>query len=376
MKLAEAFVDISLRSRRLLSGLRKAENRTERSARKMGRSMERAGRVMEAGFGRATKALKGFLAAAAGAFAVRAMTANMQQLANSLDDLAKSARTVGTDVDTLSALGFAANMTTSISPERLNKSLERFVKRVGEARLGLGQLQPILEEMGISATELARLPLDEAFFRFAGALDEFETQGEKLAATQKAFGIEGRALLPLLSLQEQEIRALARQGRVLAGDLSRASTEAEAYNDSITQLSLSFKGLRSELLATAGPALTKFNEGLTEALLLIRSGAWREFNPFSGASDAERLGNILRRVAETQGQSPGTGIGESGAATGGAGESSGGGRTAAVGASIGNTMLGQFRIAQESVSVLKRIEKSNERIAEAVRDNMTGVPLT
>lgn len=376
MKLAEAFVEVSLRARGLFRGLRTAESRTERSARRMGRSMERAGRVMEAGFGRAATALKGFLATAAAAFTIRALTSNINALANSLDDLAKASRTVGTDVDTLSSLGFAANLTTSVGPEQFAKSMERFSKRVGEASLGLGALPPVLEELNLDAKELARLPLDEAFFRYAEAMQRMETVGERLTAAQKAFGIEGRKLLPLLNLQSQEIRALALEGRVLAGDLGSASTIAENYNDSITRLSLSFKGLRAELLQTAGPALTRFNEGLTETLLLLRSGAWRNLLPFGDMSAAERIGNILRAIAGERGQSDGTGIGEAGAGAEGASGASAAGRTAAIGTTIGNTMLGQFRIAQESVSVLKRIEKSNERIADAIREGMTGVPLT
>ena len=91
-----------------------------------------------------------------------ALVAGARKSATALDALGKKARQIGTTAETLQEMQFAAT-SAGVSLAGLDSSLERFVKRLGEADQGIGAAKKQLELMGLEARDLIDMPLADRY---------------------------------------------------------------------------------------------------------------------------------------------------------------------------------------------------------------------
>lgn len=357
MKVAEAFVALKLRTQGFLSSLRGAEQKTERSANRIGRSFDRMS-------SRLTASLKSLAASLAGLFAFSAITRGIRSLTEELDLLAKRARTIGISPQTLAGFGFAAGQSTGLSPLQAQVALERFTKRTSEGLAGEGEGARTLKALGLDTTAFAQANPFDRLIQFSDALRNVTDQGQRLAYTQKLLGDEARLLAPLLAMDRAEITALMDEHARLRGNIGLAAVAAERMNDAIDRASQAFRGL------TSG-SLLFFSEGVvavSDAFVLLKKGIDDTLASLLrlGGSFGGTLGGVLEgiRRAITYTPPPGFTTNEFGGIERISG--AGGGMSAA---QIGlNTQLGTFNIASSKVqNTLDRIAKSNELIAAEVK---------
>lgn len=385
MRLSEAFVNITLRSKGLLSGLRDAENRTERTARNMGRSMQRSGNTMTAALNRATAAAKGFVATLAASLSVGALISSLRKTTNELDRLADASATLKTSATNLAAFGFAAEQVTGLSSQQTQIALERFVKRLGESAAGAGEAQAALNALGVDAERLSKLPLEEAFIEIGAAISQVEGRGQQLTIVQKLFGDEARKLLPLLTLQESSLRGLLTEYEGLAGNIDTAAASSDELNNALSRINAIMFGLKSSIVvnlvgpfeALVGVLQTNIRllRGVADAMSKVAKGDWSGVKESLFITALESGGFLTGgfRSRPPQQRPPGTEQIEIGP------EASAANRPTR---SIGlGTQLGTFNISRESVSLLRNIAASNDRIAKLLENeeklNVLGaLPLT
>jgi len=139
--------------------------------REFARAMERNQRRVERFSKQSQKNLKGtsarfdMLATAARRFlpalGAGVIIAQVKQITTQMDEIGKKADQIGITTDALQELRFVAEG-AGVSQSKFTSSLERFSKRLGEAEMGTGAAKKALEEMGIEATELTSIPIDDA----------------------------------------------------------------------------------------------------------------------------------------------------------------------------------------------------------------------
>jgi hypothetical protein len=381
VRLSEAFVNITLQARGLLSGLRAAENQTEKTARNMGRSMQRSGNAMTAALNRATAAAKGFIGTLAASLSIGALVSSLRKTTNELDRLADASAVLGTSATNLAAFGFAAEQMTGLSAQQAQISLERFVKQIGESAAGAGEAQIALNALGLDAERLAKLPLTEAFIEVGAAISQVASRGQQLTVTQKLFGDEARKLLPLLTLEESSLRALLTEYEGLAGNIDAAAMSSDALNNSLSRINASMFGLKSAIVVNLVRPFEILADTLRMNIILLGSvakamGALAS-GDFKAMKEALFVGGLMAGFA-----SPFNDIQKSVPQQRPQGEreidiSQGG---SVSNRSIGlSTQLGTFNISRESVSLLRNIAESNKEIARSLeqRENVLGsLPLT
>ena len=138
-----------------------------------------------------------------------------------LDVVAKLSRRLDIAHEALLGLQHAASL-AGVTNEALNKSLEIFVRRMGEVKSGSGEAKRGLEALGLSAEKMIALTPDKALLVIADRIQNLGTQAEKAAAAYFLFGRSGAQLLNLFE-----------QG---AGGIERAQEEA-------WQLGITLEGL-------------------------------------------------------------------------------------------------------------------------------------
>jgi hypothetical protein len=188
---------------------------------------------------------------AAGA-AIGAMALKGVQLGN---ELARAARIVGITTAELGGLHHAAAL-SEVSTEQLDKGLQRLGRTVSDADSGLKSAVNTLQELGLDANEIEKLPLSEQFLRVTDAMKGMTSQGDKLRIATQLFGKSGAELIPLLDESSASIRAMMNESKQLGLQLDQTQSRVvQEASDGLDTMKGAVTGLSMQLGATFGPAI-------------------------------------------------------------------------------------------------------------------------
>lgn len=228
----------------------------------------------KAGFSGITKGLKKVSGAVfsmknalVGAVGAAGFGALIKSSINAGDELAKTADKLGVTTQALAGLRHAAEL-TGVSTGTMDMALQRFTRRAAEAAQGTGEAKGALQELGIDADELVRLPLDQQMNVVAESMAGVKNQSDKVRLAMKLFDSEGVALVNTLGGGAEALQKMTEEAEHLGVTLSRTDTaQMEAANDSITRLKAVFTGLTNQLSVAFAPIITFVADGFRQAAL-------------------------------------------------------------------------------------------------------------
>jgi len=200
--------------------------------------------------------------AAVGVAAAAAGAAMVKSGLSQIDTLAKVSSKLGIATDELAKLRFAAEQ-TGVSSETLDMALQRMTRRVAEAGQGTGEAVKALEELGLSAKDLAAQSPDEVFRQVAGAMEGVDNQSDKLRLAFKLFDSEGAALVNTLAAGTDGLDAMGREaeaaGLAITNDMAK---KVEGANDSLNRVSKLTEGFSQQLAVQFAPILAEIGDRL------------------------------------------------------------------------------------------------------------------
>jgi len=209
-------------------------NRADKSVEKFSRQLDK--RVMD-------PLVK--ITAAAGA-AGAALFVFAKNASDTVDELGKLSQKVGINVEALSGLKFAAQL-SDVSLDQLGQGLKQLSKFMVENKI---------EGVGVEE-QLLRIA-DE----FANAADS----EQKTAAAMKLFGKAGADLIPLLNQGRAGIEELRKEAERLGVVFStEAAKRAEEFNDNLTRLKNAAEGLQIQMAGPLVEALNKAAQAMLNA---------------------------------------------------------------------------------------------------------------
>ena len=210
------------------------------------------------------------IGAAMGAAAIGGIALFTKRSFASIDATAKLARQIGIEIDQLRGLKHAAEI-TGAGQESLVKGLGFLSKALGEAKTGIGEGKQALESLGLSADELAEMPVDQAVGQIADEMNKLTTQSEKAFVASKLFGRGGLALVNTLALGSKGLQEMTEGTIRLQGGLSAIdAAKVESANDAVSDLGISWKGLFERIAVSVAPAVQSIAEFATKGTLWIR----------------------------------------------------------------------------------------------------------
>jgi len=198
-----------------------------------------------------------------------------KRMLDTADSMAKTADRVGVTTDLLQELRFAASQ-TGVSTVKLETSLERMTKRIGEAATGVGAAATTYQRLGISVTNAdGSLRTSEVILNdVANALQSVSSQAEKAAITAALFGREGVALSLLLDKGAKGIEEYRNQaqklGLVIDEDLLRNSEKA------VDQLDILSRIIKSQIVTgfiQLAPSVINFTQRIVASIPAIKDFA-------------------------------------------------------------------------------------------------------
>lgn len=271
----------------LLGGTRREADATARSGSALGRALrglgdvaDRAGRRLRVMFRGVGDGLRGVMRSAlsmnglivgvlAGVVAGRTVAA-IKNVSNELDRIAKLGGTLGIAAPTLARLAVAGDL-AGVELEALGTSVQRLQRNLAEAaRDPAGAAGKLFAGIGVAAVDAeggirdVMDVLPELADRFAAIPD----QAERIRVAVGLLGRTGADLLPLLQTGGDALRRTFREVETLSPSLLSPQTyaNAEALNDSLSRVSLSFKGLAALIIEVAGADLAAFFDGVAASI--------------------------------------------------------------------------------------------------------------
>jgi len=230
----------------------------EQGFRRLSREMDAANSRVAAFYRRVQIAV----AAAATAFAAGA-AAMIRSGLQVVDAQAKLAQSLGTTVESIQVLERAGEL-AGVSMSGIEQATKDLTRRLSQAAAGTGPAVAALERLGLSASALLALPLDERVGRINQAIEDFVPAAERAAVAGQLFGEEGS--IAISRIDTATLRQATQDVRDFGVVVSEQDADQiERTNDAISRLGLIWRGLSNQLAVAAAPAL----EAVADALAAI-----------------------------------------------------------------------------------------------------------
>ena len=213
-----------------------------------------------------TKALGKFtLVTGATATAVALLSKRFMDQIDSIDKVSKK---IGVGADFLQKLRFASEI-TGVEIRTTDMALQRFTRRMAEARIGTGEALPALKELGVSFfdTNGQARDTEDVFFDVARALNEVDDDATKLRLGFKLFDSEGVALVTTMGALIQQFQIFDDLGLGLGDDNIKKVADLK---DNLTEVSnivnligmSTFAGLSDEIDSIVTALKTKLMKAI------------------------------------------------------------------------------------------------------------------
>lgn len=255
--IARLVTDVSARTKGFTTGM----NRARRALRGFGRSVRRVSGM----------ALR-FGALLGGAVAGGGLVALGVSAVRSADQLGKVSTKLGISAEALQKLQLAAEL-SGVSVQNFNLGLQRMVRRAAEVSIGTGEAKAALDEMGLSAEKLSKMPLPERFRTLIGALEKVTNKADRLRLSFKLFDSEGAQIgTNLADLGVNGLGVVAKQAERLGLVTSAQVLIFERLNDSISRIRFALRSMAATVIEKALPSVTKLLNVMTGLVVMVREG--------------------------------------------------------------------------------------------------------
>lgn len=244
IRAGKAFVEIGADNSKLLKVLNKSSDRMKAFA--------------------ANAAKIGGSLIAAGTSITAPLTAAVFSFSEAGDKLDKMSIRTGASVESLSALGFAAEQ-SGTSIDALGSGLFRMRRRIANATTGAGPAKRALDALGLSADELSKLDSDQQLLKVADSLAKVEDDSLAAQYAFEILGDGGKALLPLLQSGSDGINAMMLEAKELGLVVSQSQSKAGAdFMDAWNRIKRSSKASIFLLGGELAPVLTDLAKHVVE----------------------------------------------------------------------------------------------------------------
>jgi hypothetical protein len=243
----------------------------------------------------------------AGVAAAAGLSAMTVKIAGGMDKTGKLADRLGMTTESLVGLRHAAAL-ADVSD--LGGALSGWNKRLGEAVAGSGTAKDALTALGLSAKDLAALPMDQQILRLSDALAAVQNPAQRAALSAALFGRSaGAEMSTMLGEGSAAIRASMAEAEALGLTYNRSTASvAEAFNDNLTRIKAAVTGAATQAAAVMLPWFSQLSEGAIGwakgVMPLVEGAMVKTFNVLRGVAVA--FGGVWSAVWDAAGSILGT----------------------------------------------------------------------
>ncbi|MCG3726320.1 hypothetical protein [Vibrio cincinnatiensis] len=170
-----------------------------------------------------------------------------------IDQTAKFADRIGISTEALTQYRYASEL-TGVGQQKFDTAMQRMTRRMSEAAQGTGAAAGAIKELNLTAAELNQLTPDQQLKRVADAMQNVESQSDRLRLSVQLFDTEGAAMVNMLANGSQGLNDMAAEADRLGVTLSRIdAAKIEMANDSMAKLSAMSDSWKRSLAVEMAP---------------------------------------------------------------------------------------------------------------------------
>lgn len=224
----------------------------------------RSARKTLKGFQGSIFSINGALAGIGAGLSLNALKNSIHDTMESIDRVAKVSDRIGITTEALLGLQHAAGL-AGVETAVLDQSLTKMGNFLAEASNGGKAQAATLKRLGLSATELANIPLDQAFLRISDAILKLDSPAQRVSAAMDIFGKSGAELLPLLQQGSVGIADTAAEVDRLGASFSRVdAAQVEAANDAMSRVGTVLSGIKNQIAIGISPFVESLAKRFTD----------------------------------------------------------------------------------------------------------------
>lgn len=216
------------------------------------------------------------------------------------DKLVEMAQRVGLSVDAYAQLQYAAAQ-ADVDQEAFNGAMDKFNRKMGEAKAGGGSLLEFLKKVSPALADQIKgaKGTEDALGLMTKAFEKVTDPGKRAALAAAAFGKSGLQMGQFLGQGGKAIEAQRKRYLDLAGSQEEFANNAGELDNAMRDVETSFMGLRNAAAGALFPALVEL-AGALENILAGNRENLREWARETGAALMEWVkgGGLKQLVAD------------------------------------------------------------------------------
>jgi len=204
--------------------------------------------------------IKRHWASIASAITVTSIVTLAKSALDQMDNVSKMSQKVGVSVEALQGYQYAARL-ADVESETLSKSLAKLAKNMYEMASASGSSP--FRELGLSVTDsIGHLKTTDVMLEeIAEKFSHMKDGTEKTALAMKLFGKSGAELIPLLNAGKEGLQEMREEAEKLGIIFSAEdAARAEEFNDNISRIEMTFKGIATRVTGEVLPTLLNVSE--------------------------------------------------------------------------------------------------------------------
>ena len=245
-------VNLSMASAAFERGVKRSKSALQR----LGAAARRVGQIIKAAM---------TAAAAAVAIAAGGMAVAIRKAVNEFDEIAKASRAVGTTVESLSQLRFAAEL-SAVSTEILNRGIRNYGRNALAGIKGTNDFTAAMDALGVQfrTADGGIRNFDAVLPQLADKFRELPNSAAKTALAMKIFGERvGPSFINLLNNGSAGLARLREEADALGTTISTSTAvQAEEFNDTISRVRRGLAGIVNQITAELLPDLQSLATGV------------------------------------------------------------------------------------------------------------------
>ena len=186
-----------------------------------------------------------------------------------IDKLVKTSEKLGVGTEFLQKFRFAAEQ-VGIRSETADMALQRFSRRVAEARKGTGEAKDTLNALGIALFDSAgkARDIEDVMLDVSDAMANTEDASELVRQSFKFFDSEGVALVALMKNGSEAMQEFFTDAENLGAVLSTDAAKGVAdFADEFTRVKTGIRGVIDQFTAGLAPVLEKVSEDFAQFII-------------------------------------------------------------------------------------------------------------
>lgn len=218
-----------------------------------------------------------------------------------IDRLVKTSEKLGIGVEFLQQFRFAAEQ-VGIRTETADMALQRFSRRVAEARKGTGEAKDTLTQLGIALFDSSgqARAIEDVMFDVADAMSETKDASEQVRQAFKFFDSEGVALVALMKEGSGTMRDFFSDAQNLGAVLSTDAAKGVAdFADAFTRVKTGIKGVTDQFTAGLAPVLEQASKDFADFIIDLNADIEALGFESLGQYLATEFLNILQVIIKT-----------------------------------------------------------------------------